>query len=138
MSNSGICHPPQSSWYERTKNFEPFNSIDACLTAGGRLPKGMTRPTGNDPGDHQKSDLTSYSRSAFGQGWADSDGDCQDSRAEALIATSTTTVRFATDKKCLVVTGRWISPFTGDVIQNSSEIEIDHIVPLKWRVGRQT
>ncbi|XKG36511.1 HNH endonuclease family protein [Marinobacter sp.] len=30
------------------------------------------------------------------------------------------------------MTGRWISPFTGNVIQNSSEIDIDHVVPLKW------
>lgn len=74
----------------------------------------------------------SYERSAFGHGWDDVDGDCQNSRAEALIATSSTTVRFATDKGCRVVTGRWISPFTGKVIQNSSEIDIDHVVPLKW------
>ena len=31
-----------------------------------------------------------------------------------------------------MVTGRWISPFTGNVIQNASEIDIDHVVPLKW------
>ena len=31
-----------------------------------------------------------------------------------------------------MVSGRWISPFTGKVIQNSSEIDIDHVVPLKW------
>lgn len=74
----------------------------------------------------------SYKRSAFGRGWDDADGDCQNSRAEALIATSSTTVRFATDRECRVVTGRWISPFTGNVIQNTSDIDIDHVVPLKW------
>ena len=31
-----------------------------------------------------------------------------------------------------MVSGRWVSPFTGKVIQNSSEIDIDHVVPLKW------
>ena len=25
MSNSGICHPPQSSWYDRTKTFQQFD-----------------------------------------------------------------------------------------------------------------
>ena len=74
----------------------------------------------------------SYKRSAFGHGWDDADGDCQNSRAEALIATSSRTVRFATGRECRVVTGRWISPFTGNVIQNSSDIDIDHVVPLKW------
>jgi hypothetical protein len=73
-----------------------------------------------------------YKRSAFGHGWDDADGDCQDSRAEALIAQSTTKVRFADESRCRVVTGRWISPFTAKVIQNSGEIDIDHVVPLKW------
>ncbi|MDO6441561.1 HNH endonuclease family protein [Marinobacter sp. 2_MG-2023] len=77
-----------------------------------------------------------YERSAFGHGWDDTDGDCQDSRAEALIATSTTPVRFATDKRCRVVTGRWVSSFTNQVIQNASDIDIDHVVPLAWSWGR--
>ena len=65
-------------------------------------------------------------------GWDDADRDCQNSRAEALIATSSTTVRFASENRCRVVTGRWISPFTSNIIQNSSEIDIDHVVPLQW------
>jgi 4-hydroxy-3-methylbut-2-en-1-yl diphosphate synthase IspG/GcpE len=39
MSKSGICHTPFSSYYTRTKNFTPFNSLTACLNAGGRNPK---------------------------------------------------------------------------------------------------
>lgn len=128
-TSSGICHPPASSYYERTKNFRPFDSVEACLASGGRLPKRLAdkRSTSSPQVTSQ-----SYERSAFGHGWDDADGNCQNSRAEALIATSSTTVRFATDRECRVVTGRWISPFTGNVIQNSSEIDIDHVVPLKW------
>ena len=128
-TSSGICHPPASSYYDRTKNFRPFDSVEACLASGGRLPKRLAdkRSTSSPQVTSQ-----SYERSAFGHGWDDADGDCQNSRAEALIATSSTTVRFATDKNCRVVTGRWISPFTGNVIQNSSDIDIDHVVPLKW------
>ena len=131
MSNSGLCHPPQSNWYERTKNYRAFDSLAACLDSGGELPEGMSRSSleGTPQPSGEQRD---YKRSAFGHGWDDADGDCQDSRAEALIATSSTTVRFATDKRCRVVTGRWISPFTGKVIQNSTEIDIDHVVPLKW------
>ncbi|WP_236075134.1 HNH endonuclease family protein [Marinobacter nauticus] len=76
--------------------------------------------------------MRNYSRSAFGHGWDDSDGDCQDSRAEALISASSTPVRFAAGDRCRVVTGRWISPFTGKVIQNAAEVDIDHVVPLNW------
>ncbi|WP_275898176.1 HNH endonuclease family protein [Marinobacter sp. BW6] len=41
-------------------------------------------------------------------------------------------MRFATDKACRVIAGRWVSPFTGKTIQNSNEIDIDHVVPLRW------
>jgi len=60
------------------------------------------------------------------------DGDCRDSRAEALVASSTTQVRFAADRGCRVISGRWVSSFTGNVIQNASDIDIDHVVPLAW------
>ena len=62
--------------------------------------------------------------------------DNQDSRAEALITTSSTKVHFATEKRCRVISGRWVSPFTGNVIQNSRDIDIDHAVPLKWAWNR--
>ena len=130
QSSSGICHSVESKWYERTKNYTPFNSMDACLAAGSRLPKGGTyRPTAKP---EPSAAHIKYKRSAFGHGWDDADGDCQNSRAEALIATSTTQVRFAEAKRCRVVTGRWVSPFTGLVIQNASNIDIDHVVPLAW------
>jgi hypothetical protein len=38
---------------------------------------------------------------------------------------SSTPVRFAERDRCRVVTGRWISPFTGMVIQNSQEVDVD-------------
>lgn len=38
MSNSGICHAPGTTYYNRTTNFTPYNDINACLNAGGRLP----------------------------------------------------------------------------------------------------
>jgi hypothetical protein len=132
-TSSGLCHPAASSYYEQTKNFHSFDSVGACLASGGRLPKHLAAQYSPEP--HQGY-LDSYERSAFGHGWGDADGDCQDSRAEALIAASTTTVRFATDKRCRVVTGRWVSPFTGKVIQNSHNIDIDHVVPLKWAWDR--
>ena len=123
-SNSGLCHPPQSSWYERTQNYQPYDSLDACLDSGGKLPDGVSFASVRQA-QEQQSRLRSYERSAFGHGWDDADGDCQDSRAEALVAQSTTNVRFADESRCRVVSGRWISPFTGKVIQNSSEVDIE-------------
>lgn len=39
MSKTGICHKPGSTYYEQTKNFTPYKTLDECLKDGGRLPK---------------------------------------------------------------------------------------------------
>jgi hypothetical protein len=39
MSNSGICHAPNMTYYEQTKNFTPYKTLDDCLKAGGRISK---------------------------------------------------------------------------------------------------
>ena len=38
-SSSGICHEIGTQYYKQTKKFESFDSIQDCLTSGGRLPK---------------------------------------------------------------------------------------------------
>lgn len=43
MSRTSICHDQSSPSYERTKQFMPFDSIDQCLSAGGRLPKNQSK-----------------------------------------------------------------------------------------------
>ncbi len=39
MSKSGICHVPNSTYYNQTKNFTPYKTLDECLKSGGRMPK---------------------------------------------------------------------------------------------------
>jgi hypothetical protein len=126
-TSSGICHPEDSSYYSRIKNFTSYQSLDACLESGGRLPKTYSSSSQAD-----REENWGYSRSKFGHGWSDMDGDCQDSRQETLVAQSTAPVRFESNDKCRVASGRWISPFTGKVIHDPSAMDIDHVVPLKW------
>ena len=38
-STAGICHAPGTSYYNKTKHFTPFKTLDECLKSGGRLPK---------------------------------------------------------------------------------------------------
>ncbi len=137
-SDSGICHPPESRWYERTRDYQAFVSVENCLASGGRLPKGLSRTLLSDRAKDEDApnETDTYARELFGHGWADTDSDCHDSRAEALIEASTTPVVFDSSNGCRVVRGRWISPFTGEVIQNSSSIDIDHVVPLRWAWDR--
>jgi hypothetical protein len=122
-NNSGLCHPPQSNWYKRTTNHQAFESLEACLASGWKLQKGISRASLKGS-QEQSSKRQDYERSAFGHGWSDVDRDCQNSRAEALIATATTQFRFANHKRCRVITDRWISPFTNRVILSTPAISI--------------
>ncbi len=39
MSSSGICHAQGSTYYNQTKKFAAYKTLDECLKAGGRMPK---------------------------------------------------------------------------------------------------
>jgi len=130
-TNSGLCHESSSAYYSRIKNYIPYESLSECLKAGGRMPLVAG-------GTNMVSDNTSeYSREKFGHGWADTDGDCQNTRAEILIKTSTSTIQFKDLDNCSVVRGRWISPFTGHIFFEASKLDIDHLVPLQWAWERR-
>tara|TARA_E500000178_G_scaffold52507_1_gene48386 strand:+ start:347 stop:547 length:201 start_codon:yes stop_codon:yes gene_type:complete len=38
-SKTGICHKAGSQYYNQTKNFKNFTTIEDCIKSGGRLPK---------------------------------------------------------------------------------------------------
>lgn len=62
--------------------------------------------------------------------WTDSDRDCQNTRAEILIARSLTSVSF--DRKgCKVMRGKWNDYYFPEVHTLASFVDIDHLVPLK-------
>ena len=62
--------------------------------------------------------------------WIDSDKDCQDTRAEALIQESLDPVYFATDDRCRVAGGEWLGPWSAEVFRDASDVDVDHHVPL--------
>lgn len=74
-----------------------------------------------------------YDRSAFSH-WVDADGDGQDTRAEVLIAESQTRTTISGGT---VRTGTWRSYYDGQTWRNASDVDIDHLVPLKeaWGSG---
>lgn len=140
MTSSGLCHAPDSPHYNRIKHFVSYPTMDACLQNGGHLPKHAQSNTnstssgnnGEDTSSTTSSEASSYQRHHFGKGWMDMDHDCQNSRTEALVAQSVGPVRYKTAKDCQVVSGRWTSPYSGQVIYSASKIDMDHVVPLKW------
>jgi 5-methylcytosine-specific restriction endonuclease McrA len=137
QSSSGICHDKSSGSFNRTKNYIPFDNIAACIDAGGRLPKGKTNQidnTTNEAIDEGRAFVTLYDRSDWPH-WLDDDKDCQNTRHEILIQTSNKAVEFKTDNECNVLAGEWYDPYSGETFTISKDLDLDHIVPLKFAHG---
>jgi hypothetical protein len=76
-----------------------------------------------------------YSRSLF-KHWIDADGDSCNTREEVLIAESKS--RAQVDAfGCKVIEGDWFSPYEGQNFTSPSNLDVDHVVPLKeaWDSG---
>ncbi len=68
------------------------------------------------------------------QSWrypTDEDGDCQNTRAEVLVARSKVPVRFKGKKTCVVVSGLWDDFYYPEEIRDARKAHIDHLVSLK-------
>lgn len=78
----------------------------------------------------------SYDRDLFGGDWIDADHDGCDTRAEVLIAESTTPAQ-VDPIGCNVLAGHWISLYDGHGTSDPADLEIDHVVALAeaWRSG---
>ena len=76
-----------------------------------------------------------YQRDLFGASWLDLDGDGCDTRSEVLISQSVEPA--STSGMCTVRSGLWFSPFDGEWVDDPSNLDIDHLVPLAeaWDSG---
>jgi hypothetical protein len=74
-----------------------------------------------------------YNRKKHFGGWVKdpNDGSCFNTRAQVLERDSLTPVQTSPTNKCLVASGTWKDPYTGEVITDAKDIQIDHVVPLK-------
>lgn len=95
------------------------------------LPGGITQLVIADPR------YEGYDRDLFGSGWTDADRDCQDTRAEVLIAESQIPVSFTSTSECTVSGGDWFDPWSGAESVSARALDVDHTVPLAnaWRSG---
>jgi hypothetical protein len=136
QSTSGICHDTSSASYNRTKKYQGFDSVAACIADGGRLPKSKTKQIDKATNEAiaEGRAFVLYDRSDWPH-WLDSDKDCQNTRHEILIQTSKKPVSFKSDKECNVLSGEWYDPYSGDTYIVSKELDLDHIVPLKFAHG---
>lgn len=68
-----------------------------------------------------------YNREDWGN-WIDEDGDGLNTRHEALAEESLIKPVISNNK---VVSGKWFDKYTGKYFTNPSDLDIDHLVPLK-------
>jgi hypothetical protein len=61
----------------------------------------------------------------------ETDNDCIDVRNRVLMRDSSTPFEMRTKNPCKVGVGTWYDPYSGTTFQNSTEVQIDHFVPLK-------
>ena len=88
---------------------------------------------------------TDYSREQFGARWSDIDHNGCDTRNDILRRDLTDVAVAPGTRGCKVLSGDLTSPFTGEFIdfvagvQTSSDVQIDHMVPLSdaWQKGAQ-
>lgn len=78
---------------------------------------------------------TGYSRSLF-KHWIDANGNGCDTREEVLIVESQSKPQVDA-YGCKVIEGDWLSPYDNVMHANPSELDIDHMIPLKeaWDSG---
>jgi hypothetical protein len=76
-------------------------------------------------------DKVPYNRAVHYGEWIDIDGDCQNTRAEALITRSLSPIEFTRSDNCYVKSGKWIDYYTDIIYTNAKDIQIDHIISLK-------
>lgn len=137
LSSSGICHDQTSASFKRTKNYQAFDSVANCIEQGGRLPKAKTKPIDkatDEAIEQGRAFVTLYDRGDWPH-WLDSDKDCQNTRHEMLIQTSIKAVAFKSDKQCNVLSGEWYDPYSSETFTLSTDLDLDHIVPLKFAHG---
>jgi hypothetical protein len=64
--------------------------------------------------------------------WNKNISGCKNLRHFLLENTSLEPVSYYTDKECRVNSGKWYGSYTDIFFYHSSQLDIDHVVPLSW------
>jgi Excalibur calcium-binding domain len=107
----------------------PPPSVEDALSMMEEL---TVAPVGGMAG-YSREEFPHWASEAASHGWAEPDGSC-DVRDAALIRDGE---GVEIDNDCSITAGTWLDPYTGRKLTDSSEVDIDHVVPLAnaWRSG---
>jgi hypothetical protein len=107
----------------------PPPSADDALS----LLRSLTVAPPRSMAEYSREEFPHWASEAASYGWREPDGSC-DVRDAALIRDGQ---GVQIDSECSITSGTWLDPYTGQTLTDSSEIDIDHVVPLAnaWRSG---
>ena len=71
-----------------------------------------------------------YNRSDW-KHWSDFDNDCMNTRHEILKEQADGPINLSYEG-CSVIAGVWDDPYSGKRYTRPSDLDVDHVVPLKW------
>lgn len=78
-----------------------------------------------------------YDRTRYFGSWLDTNGDCQNTRAEVLLQETRAAATYTSSRRCTVSTARWVTGWDNRTHYYASEVQIDHTVPVHeaWGSG---
>lgn len=121
-TNSYHCH--QGPIADQT--FSTESEMITAYNSAVNNPTPTPDPDTGTPGSF----IPAYNRDDYMTSWRDLDSDCMDGRHEVLLIESRIPPTLdAAD--CRVLAGEWYDPFTGQIFTSPSDLQIDHMVPLK-------
>lgn len=105
------------------------NSEDSASVSSD-TPATPLSPTATQSKSQLIATLPEYDRKDWNH-WIDADGNCINTRHEILIKQATGAINRSPDG-CYVSSGTWVDPYSGKTFHRTSEIDADHVIPLKW------
>lgn len=133
VSSSGAAPSPDAK--KTTTTLKKKKVVTATTIAKGAVLSDSTALSVLATITVQNEYKTGYSRSLF-KHWIDANGNGCDTREEVLIAESQSKPQVDA-YGCKVIEGDWLSPYDNVMHTNPSNLDIDHMIPLKeaWDSG---
>lgn len=85
-------------------------------------------PPGHLLAIHNSSVGLEYNRSSWGSRWRSQHLGCRNTRREVLKNFHRGTSAFT----CFTGSGEWLDPYTGTLITDSGDLDVDHLVPVEY------
>lgn len=103
-----------------------------CHMPGCQMPDTFTRTGRRDSLLFDPSTRNRFFNSADWALFEGNTANCRSIKNELLVITSRSPVSYTNPRQCQVRTGEWYDVYTGDTVTVASQVELDHIIPVRY------